>query len=86
MFTRLSPDTLIIRPAGLELPPNPAAVIDVDFKKKKIKSPDWALASLAVLAGEKTVLSAQMLDSALKLRFNTTVYTAAAAVLERAVA
>ena len=86
LFAHLSPDTLIIRSAGVDLPRNSATIIDVDFKKEKIKPPDWALAALAVLAAEKKVLSAKMLDTALKLRFNETVYAEAAAVVKRAVA
>jgi 2-oxoglutarate ferredoxin oxidoreductase subunit beta len=44
------PDTLIIKAAGVTLPPTGATVQEVDFKAQKIKAQDWALASLALLA------------------------------------
>ena len=50
LFAQMSPQTLVIKAADVTLPPNPATVIEVDFKGKKIKTPDWALASLGVLA------------------------------------
>ncbi len=83
MLARLSPECLVIRAANVDLPPCPAAVIDVDFKEKKIKSPDWALASLAVLAREERALTTDMLQAALALRFKKTVYDMAWDVVEK---
>jgi hypothetical protein len=82
MLTALSPETVVIKAAGVELPPSEAVVIDVDFKKHKIKSADWALASLAVLARQNRVLTMDMFTAALKLRFKKTVFEAAMAVAE----
>jgi hypothetical protein len=42
----------------------------VDFKSRKIKPADWALAALAVLAGQHGVLNESMLEAGLKNRFN----------------
>lgn len=86
MLANLSPEALIIKTAGLELPHCEATVIEVDFKAKKIKSPDWALAALAVLAEQKKVLTMDMLKAALKLRFKKAVYETALAVTEKVAA
>lgn len=84
MLSGLSPEALVIREAATALPPTAAAVIDVDFKDKKIKSPDWALGALAVLAGERRVLTPEMLEAALRLRFKGALLDAALAVVEKA--
>jgi Pyruvate/2-oxoacid:ferredoxin oxidoreductase gamma subunit len=83
MLASLSPESLVIKAGGVELPPCRAKVIAVDFKAKKIKSPDWALASLAVLAHENRVLTLEMLKGALGLRFKKAVLEAALDVVGR---
>jgi 2-oxoglutarate/2-oxoacid ferredoxin oxidoreductase subunit beta len=85
MLTHLSPEALVIKAAGIELPPCQAAVIEVDFKAEKIKSPDWALIALAVLAEQNKVLTMEMFKAALKLRFNTGQYETAMAMIEKAI-
>ena len=86
MLTTLSSEALVVKAAGVELPPTDARVIEVDFKAKKIKSPDWALASLAVLAHERRALTMEMLKGALGLRFKKAVYDLAMDVVEKALA
>jgi len=86
LFGTLSPQTLVIKAAGVELPDCRAEVMEVDFKARKIKSPDWALAALAVLAGQNRALSMDMLHAALKLRFNKAVLEMASAVMEKSAA
>ncbi len=86
MLAALSPECTVVKAADVELPETRASVLDIDFKAKKIKSPDWALAALAVLAGQNKVLSGQMLTVALKLRFNPKVFEMAQAVIEKAAA
>jgi 2-oxoglutarate/2-oxoacid ferredoxin oxidoreductase subunit beta len=66
----LSSDTLVIAAHGVELPVSGARVVVVDFKSRKIKPADWALAALAVLAGQHGVLNESMLEAGLKNRFN----------------
>ena len=83
MFAGLSPQCLVIKAAGLELPECAAKIIEVDFKAKKIKSPDRALAALAVLARQKTVLTMDMLNAALKQRFKKPVFETALSVVAR---
>ncbi|WP_373498497.1 thiamine pyrophosphate-dependent enzyme [Desulfococcus sp.] len=86
MLARLSPEALVVKDAGVALPPSGAAVIDVDFKGKKIKSPDWALAALAVLARERRALTLEMLQEAVNLRFKGAVRDMALDVIDRVIA
>jgi len=85
MLATLSKETLVIKAVGIELPPSEASIIEVDFKTGKIKSQDWALVALAVLAEQKKVLTMDMLKAALKLRFRTGQYETAIAMVENAV-
>jgi len=86
MTADLSRESFVIKAAGVDFPPCESTVIEVDFKAKKIKSQDWALAALAVLAQENRVLNMDMFHAALKLRFNKTIYEMALSVAEKAVA
>jgi len=74
MLAYLSPESVVIKAAGVELPPCQATIIDIDFKTKKIKPHDWALASLSVLAQQNKVLTMNMFTVALKLRFKKAVF------------
>jgi outer membrane protease len=85
MLAALSPECTIVKAAGVELPETRASVLEIDFKAKKIKSLDWALAALAVLAGQNKALSMEMLTVALKLRFNPKVVEMAQAVMEKSI-
>jgi len=83
LFETLSPQALVVKAAGVELPETRASVLEIDFKARRIKSPDWALAALAVLAGRNRALTMEMLNAALNLRFNMAVQEMASAVLEK---
>jgi hypothetical protein len=54
---------------GVELPVTNARVHQMDLKALGIKKPDWALASLGVMAGLEIIISPEMLTAALKIRF-----------------
>ena len=69
LFGHLTKDTLVIQIGNVDLPASSARIHQVDFKNQGIKRPDWALASLAVLAKLKKVLQPQMLEAALNVRF-----------------
>jgi 2-oxoglutarate ferredoxin oxidoreductase subunit beta len=86
MLAALTPECTVIKAAGVELPETRATVIEIDFKSKRIKSPDWALAALSILAGRGLALNEEMFTEALKLRFNQKVIDIAMAVKEKAVA
>jgi 2-oxoglutarate ferredoxin oxidoreductase subunit beta len=60
---------LVIRAQGIEVPPSKARVLGVDFKGQGVKIQDWALASLSIMAKLDKVISLEMLQCALKLRF-----------------
>ncbi len=83
MLAALCPQSIVIKAAGVELPDCRATVIEVDFKAHKIKSQDWALAALAVLARQNKALTMDMLLAALKLRFKKPVFEMALAVTEK---
>jgi 2-oxoglutarate/2-oxoacid ferredoxin oxidoreductase subunit beta len=84
LLADLSPEALVIKATGIELPTCPASVIEVDFKADKIKPQDWALVALAVLAGQNKVMTMDMLKAALKLRFRKAEYEAAISLIEKA--
>jgi Pyruvate/2-oxoacid:ferredoxin oxidoreductase gamma subunit len=86
MLSHLSPQALVIKAAGIELPSCQASIIEVDFKAEKIKSQDWALVALAVLAQQDKVLTMDMLKAALKLRFNAGQYELAITMVDKAIA
>ncbi len=83
MFAHLRSQTLIIKSRGIELPQSEASIIEIDFREKKIKSQDRALAALAILASENKVLNMDMLRAALKVRFKGPVFEGALAVVEK---
>ena len=86
ILASLSPQALVIKAAGVELPACRASMIEMDFKARKIKSQDWALAALAVLARQNKVLTMDMFRRALQLRFNKAVFEAAMAIAENTAA
>jgi len=69
LLGKLGPETLIIQAQGLNLSPTRAEVGRADFRGQKIKSDDWALTALAVLAGMNRILSPEMIKVAVKRRF-----------------
>ncbi len=85
MLAHLSPEALVIKASGIELPACQASIIEIDYKAEKIKSQDWALVALAVLAQQNKVLTMDMLKAALQLRFKAGQYETAIAMLEKTV-
>jgi pyruvate/2-oxoacid:ferredoxin oxidoreductase beta subunit/Pyruvate/2-oxoacid:ferredoxin oxidoreductase gamma subunit len=83
VFSDLDESTLIIRAAGVDIPESRATILDVDLKARGIKSQDWALASLAVMAKLKKVINMDMLNAALKLVFRETVLESALEIVNR---
>jgi pyruvate/2-oxoacid:ferredoxin oxidoreductase beta subunit/Pyruvate/2-oxoacid:ferredoxin oxidoreductase gamma subunit len=69
LFSGLGPQTLIIKAAGVDLPETGATVTEMDFKAKKIKVQDWALASLALMTKNNRLISMEMLVAAVSMRF-----------------
>jgi Pyruvate/2-oxoacid:ferredoxin oxidoreductase gamma subunit len=83
LFGSLGPDTLVIKPADLEIPASKAEILPIDFKALAIKSPDRALAALAVLACSGRVITLDMLKKALEYRFAGKVLESSRALVER---
>ncbi len=70
IFAALSPDTFVLKEKSVDIPDTEAEVFEVDFKALKVKKQDWALASLGILAKKEKAVTRQMLDFAVKSRFN----------------
>jgi len=81
MLQNLPDNALVIKVTGVELPSIKSEIIEVDFKAQKIKSDDWALSSLRILAGKNRVITTEMLKAALALRFKGRVLEDALALL-----
>ena len=69
MFKQLNSDALVLQADGVEVPACSAHIHPMDLKSRKIRKPDWALASLGVLAGFSKIISSEMLAAALKIKF-----------------
>ena len=68
-FDTLNEKTLILQVPEVKIPSCKAKVMNIDFKAQGIKSQDRALASLSILAKLNKIISLEMLQSALKVRF-----------------
>jgi pyruvate/2-oxoacid:ferredoxin oxidoreductase beta subunit/Pyruvate/2-oxoacid:ferredoxin oxidoreductase gamma subunit len=82
MISELDERALVIKAAGIDLPPCRAEIHEVDFKAFKIKSQDRALVALAWLAGKNQVLTPAMLASAIGRRFKGPVLEAVMQVIK----
>ena len=83
MLGRLAGQTLILKAADVRLPDTQASVREVDFKAHQVKQPDRALAGLALLARMNRIITAGMLEAALRVRFEGEVLASATALVER---
>ena len=85
IFRKIDGNTLIICVPGIAAPPGDAKVVIADFNAKGIKTPDWALAALGVLAKLGKVIRIEMLHAALGYRFKGNVRRRAREIVDRAV-
>jgi Pyruvate/2-oxoacid:ferredoxin oxidoreductase gamma subunit len=83
LFESVDRDTLVLQANGIEIPETNATVRPVDFKGMSIKSQDWSLASISLLAKLNRVISPEMLKSALETRFKGQSLTSSLELLER---
>ncbi len=83
IFSSLKPDTFVLKEKSVSIPDTKANVVEIDYKKLKIKKQDWALASLGILAKNNKAINKQMLESALKARFNEKVYHIAMETIDK---
>lgn len=68
-FDTLNEETLILQVPEVKIPSCKARIMYIDFKAQGVKSQDRALASLSILAKLNKIISPEMLQSALKVRF-----------------
>ena len=67
--TARSRDDLVLQADGVEVPDCSARILPMDLKSRGVKKPDWALASLGIMAELGEMISPEMLAAALKIRF-----------------
>ncbi len=66
----LKSDALVIQEQSVSVPNGPGRRMTLDFKGQGIRSRDWALASLAVLAAQGEILGPKTLEAGLRARFS----------------
>jgi len=69
LFGNLDDDTMVLQINGVHIPPTRAFIHRVNLKTQGVKKSDWALACLAILAKLKRVISLEMLQAALEIKF-----------------
>jgi Pyruvate/2-oxoacid:ferredoxin oxidoreductase gamma subunit len=84
MFDHLEEDTLVVKIEGVAIPACKAQIHAVDLKALGIKKPDWALASLAILATQGQIISLEMLTAALKIRFKGKILESSLDLIQKA--
>ena len=82
VFGVLTPETLVIKAAGVDIPENAGHLVEVDFKDLGLKKVDWSLASIAAMAKLDRLISRDMLAAALENRFKGKVLEASQKVVE----
>ena len=83
LFGTLDEGTIILKAPGVALPSTRALVREMDFKAQNIKSTDWALAGLAVLAKLSMAIFQDMLQNVLGLRFKECILSSSLALVDR---
>jgi len=83
IFANLKPGTFVLKEKSVDIPETKADVTEIDFKELKIKKQDWALASLGLMAKNENAINKEMLNYALKLRFNEKLYQIALETIEK---
>ena len=69
IFATLTKNTLVLKTPRVNLPATGAKIQEIDFKADNVRPKDWALAAIVQLARAKKILSIDMLNAALELRF-----------------
>lgn len=83
VFEKMTPQDLVIRASHVDIPLCRATIHTVDFKKKGLKSQDFALGALAVLAKCNRVIHSGMLHHALKIKFSEPVLSKALEIVKQ---
>jgi len=83
IFAELESSTFVLKEKSVTIPETKADVLEIDFRELKIKKQDWALASLGIMAKNKKAINKEMLELALKSRFNKKVFLLAMETIEK---
>ncbi|MFC1813951.1 thiamine pyrophosphate-dependent enzyme [Thermodesulfobacteriota bacterium] len=83
LFDHLDQDATIIQVSGIEVPTSNATLHQADFKAQKIKTGDWALAALSILAKLNRGIHMDMLKAALNIKFKGTILASALELIDR---
>ena len=83
MFGALDAKTLILQSSDVEVPDSKAQIHKIDLKSLKVKKSDWALASLGVLARLGHIISFEMLEAALKIRFKNKILEVSSELIKK---
>jgi len=83
LFNSLDNSALILQAPGVSIPSCKAEILQLNFKSQKIKSIDWALAAIIVLAKMNRVIHLDMLKSALKYKFRDNLLESSLDLVER---
>lgn len=83
IFATLESSTFVLKEKSVTIPETKADVLEIDFRALKIKKQDWALASLGIMAKKDKAINKEMLELALKSRFNEKVFTLAMETIEK---
>ena len=83
LFDLLDNSVLILQAPGVLIPSCKAEIFQTNFKLQKIKSTDWALAALIVLAKMNRVIHLEMLKTALKYKFKNNLLKSSLDLVER---
>ncbi len=83
MFKNLDETSLVFKVPDVEIPSCTADVRMMDLKGQRIKSLDWALASLAVLAKNERIINIAMLKAAVEKRFKGKIQESALDLIDR---
>ena len=83
LFDSLDNSALILQAPGVSIPSCKAEILQLNFKSQKIKSTDWALAAIIVLAKMNRVIHLDMLKSSLKYKFRDNLLESSLDLVER---
>jgi pyruvate/2-oxoacid:ferredoxin oxidoreductase beta subunit/Pyruvate/2-oxoacid:ferredoxin oxidoreductase gamma subunit len=83
LFNSIGSNTLIVLEHSVNVPSTNAELCKVNLEAQGIKRKDWALASLSVVAKLKQLVSLEMLQAALEVRFDKPALEAALDLVHR---
>jgi len=83
IFDFLDNSVLILQAPDVAIPSCNAEILQLNFKSQKIKSTDWALAALMILAKMNRIIHLEMLKTALKYKFRNQILKSSIDLIER---